>query len=160
MAGAIVVGISDCKYCGEPGVSLTTYALGSCVGIALHDSSAKVGALLHVLLPLSSHNTREQLNPYMFADTGIERMVREVVGMGAGLNRLTARIAGGANMLNSSSVLDIGRKNIQSSLELLERLKIPVMGSSVGGTVGRSMQLEVGSGRVLVRYLGGGEIAL
>ena len=160
MSSVLVVGISDCKFSGDTSTSLTTYALGSCVGIALYDSDTRIGGLLHILLPHSVHNVRDQMNPFMFADTGIEKMVREMMMIGASPLRMTARLAGGANMLNSSSVLDIGRKNIQASMDILERMKLPVRGSSVGGTLGRSMQLDLATGKVLVRYLGGGEITL
>lgn len=160
MSAAVVVGISDCKISGDTNVSLTTYALGSCVGIALYDADARIGGLLHVLLPNSAHNTRDNLNPFMFADTGIQKMVRDMMMLGASPTRIFARVAGGANMLNSSSVLDIGRKNINAVVDTLEKAKMQIRGSSVGGTLGRSMQLDVGDGRVTVRYLGGGEIVL
>lgn len=160
MSAAVVVGISDCKISGDLNVSLTTYALGSCVGVALYDNEARIGGLLHVLLPNSIHNTRDHLNPFMFADTGIQKMVRDMMMLGASPLRIHARMAGGANMLNSSTVLDIGRKNINSAVDTLEKAKIQIRGSSVGGTLGRSMQLDVSDGRVVVRYLGGGEIVL
>lgn len=160
MPAPIVVGISDCKVSGDQGASIMTYALGSCVGVAFYDSDVKVGGLLHVLLPHCVNNIREDLNPFMFADTGINKMADELIRLGVNPHRLTAKIAGGANMLNSSSVLDIGRKNVHSVMEHLERMRIPIRGSSVGGTLGRSMQLDVGTGKVIVRYLGGGEITL
>lgn len=160
MSSAVVVGISDCKISGDASVCLTTYALGSCVGIALYDPDARIGGLLHVLLPASMHNTREQGNPFMFADSGIEKMVRDMMLIGASPTRIFARIAGGANMLNTSSVLDIGRKNINAVMDTLEKTRLSVRGSSVGGTLGRSMQLDIADGRVIVRYLGGSEIIL
>lgn len=160
MSAAVVVGISDCKISSDTNVALTTYALGSCVGIALYDAEARIGGLLHVLLPNSVNNTRDSLNPFMFADTGIQKMVRDMMMLGANPTRLFARVAGGANMLNSSSVLDIGRKNINAVVETLEKTRMQIRGSSVGGTLGRSMQLDVGDGRVTVRYLGGGEIVI
>lgn len=156
----LVVGISDCKVSGDITAQITTYALGSCVGVALYDPETRVAGLLHVLLPNSIHNIHEEYVPFMFADTGIEQMIREMMMIGAVPQRLTAKLAGGANMLNSSSVLDIGRKNTQAVLTLLERFRIPVKGSSVGGTVGRSMQIDIATGRVTVRYLGDGEIKL
>ncbi len=156
----LIVGISDCKVSGDTATSIMTYALGSCVGVALYDPDAKIAGLLHILLPNSINNTREDFNHFMFADTGLDRMIREMMAIGVTPTSLIARIAGGANMLNSTSVLDIGRKNVQATLQFLERTRIPVRGSSVGGTVGRSMQIEVGTGRVLVKYLGGGELTL
>ncbi len=50
----IVVGISDLKVSGNIGDVLITYALGSCIGVAVYDPSVKVGGLLHYMLPDSS----------------------------------------------------------------------------------------------------------
>lgn len=156
----LVVGISDCKVSSDATTQITTYALGSCVGVALYDPEARIAGLLHVLLPNSLQNIHEEKVVFMFADTGIEQMIREMMMIGAVPQRLTAKIAGGANMLNSTAVLDIGRKNTQAVLALLERFRIPVRGSSVGGTIGRSMLIDIATGRVTVRYLGDGEITL
>ena len=51
---------------------MTTYGLGSCIALAIHDPVASVGGLLHFMLPESSLNPRKAgENPYLFADTGI-----------------------------------------------------------------------------------------
>jgi len=48
---SLVVGISDCKIGWELEDLLVTYALGSCIAVALYDPVAKVGGLLHYMLP-------------------------------------------------------------------------------------------------------------
>ncbi len=49
-----------------------TYALGSCIAVAMHDPVAKVAGLLHYMLPESAIDAaKAQQNPFMFADTGI-----------------------------------------------------------------------------------------
>ena len=50
----IVVGMADCRISDTPGQVLATYALGSCIGLAIHDAKAGVGGLLHFMLPDSS----------------------------------------------------------------------------------------------------------
>ena len=39
----IVVGMADCRIGDAPGQVLATYALGSCIGLAVHDAAAGVG---------------------------------------------------------------------------------------------------------------------
>ena len=51
--GRRIVGISDLAVGRGPDL-LITYALGSCLGIAIHDPVARVGGLLHVMLPDST----------------------------------------------------------------------------------------------------------
>ena len=48
----IVVGISDLKVSGNIGDVLITYALGSCIGVAVYDPYVTVGGLLHFMLPV------------------------------------------------------------------------------------------------------------
>ncbi len=161
MATTHVVGISDCKASANPSDTLVTYALGSCVGVVLYDPAARVGSLLHVMLPSSRYrsSTRE-FNPFMFADTGIEEQLELLRALGASERRIGAKLGGGANMLRQSSLLDIGKRNSTAILEILHAKGIFVQATSLGGTMGRSMQLNVKDGSTLVRLLGDGEEAL
>lgn len=69
---SVVVGVADCQVSKDTESTLITYALGSCIAIAIHDAVAGVGGLLHFMLPESSiDRTKAAHNPYMFADTGI-----------------------------------------------------------------------------------------
>ena len=51
-----VVSVADMKVSANPGDTLVTYALGSCLGITVYDPVAHVGGMLHVMLPLSTIN--------------------------------------------------------------------------------------------------------
>ncbi len=60
---------------------LATYALGSCIGLSVYDPKAAVGGLLHYMLPDSAIDpARSRQNPYMFADTGIPKLLEQVCG--------------------------------------------------------------------------------
>ncbi|MHB8763371.1 MAG: chemotaxis protein CheD [Deferrisomatales bacterium] len=156
-----VVGISDCKVSNDSADTVITYALGSCVGIALYDPHAKAGGILHLMLPDSRfRSATRELNPCMYADTGLSTLLRSVLALGSRRERLVAKLAGGANMLRHSSVLDIGKRNAEASLELLGKEGIPILATSLGGTAGRSMQLRLVDGVVDVRLLGRGEEVL
>ena len=78
----ITIGIGDLKVCKSPDV-LVTYALGSCVGICLLDSSAGVGGLSHIMLPDSTTGVNSAANPMRFADTAIPMLIREMERLGA-----------------------------------------------------------------------------
>ena len=49
----VIVGVSDMKGSNDPETILVTHALGSCIGVVIYDAVAKVGGLLHYLLPES-----------------------------------------------------------------------------------------------------------
>jgi chemotaxis protein CheD len=114
------VGISDCKVSWDPSDLLVTYALGSCIAVALYDPIAKVGGLLHYMLPDSALDANKaQQNPYMFADTGIPRLIAAVKSKGAQAPRMVVRLAGGAQVLDSQGTFQIGKRNYLAAKRIL-----------------------------------------
>src|SRR5580704_6292037 len=101
----IVVGITDCQTSKDRASTLVTYALGSCVGIAVFDPSSSVGGLLHVLLPESSLDAvKAAKNPSMFADTGGAHLLSRCREMGASKARLRVWLAGGSAVMDTKGV--------------------------------------------------------
>ncbi|MFZ5648358.1 MAG: chemotaxis protein CheD [Bacillota bacterium] len=151
----IQVGIADYKITREPN-RLITLGLGSCVGVSLYDPVRKLGGLLHVMLP-DSKQFNNVNKPAKFADLGIPLIVREMQSMGASINRLQAKLVGGAQMfsgLDDKMTLNIGQRNTEKSREMLKKLGIPVLCEEVGGNRGRTMILDTQTGQVTIRTLG------
>jgi chemotaxis protein CheD len=147
----IVVGMADCRIGDAPGQVLATYALGSCIGLALHDAKAGVGGLLHFMLPDSTiDRDRSRNNPWMFADTGIPLMLERLCARGASKRRLTVRAAGGASMMDQENVFDIGRRNYLAMRKILWKAGVLVHGEAVGGVRSRTVRLEISSGKFLI----------
>ena len=147
-----MVGISDCRACGEPDVVLVTYALGSCIAVSAYDPVAKVGGMLHFMLPESALDSSKALaNPCMFADTGIPLLFRAVAELGGQAKRLIVRIAGGAQVLDAQGVFEIGRRNYLAARKILWKAGILISGEAVGGEVSRTVRLELDSGKLWIR---------
>jgi len=147
---------------GQGDVIMCTVGLGSCVAIVLHDAEARVGGLAHVLLP-SQSLSRDRENRAKFPSTAVPLLLEQMRALGARLERVTAKIAGGASMFASllpSSTLQMGERNIIATREALERAKIPIVGQDVGGGYGRSVYFHVNSGAVDVRSLSKGDVRL
>ncbi len=90
------MGISDCKVSRNPGDVLVTYALGSCICLAVYDPQAKVGGLLHFMLPDSSLDAaKAKETPAMFADTGIPLLFKSCYAQGAEKKRMIVKVAAG-----------------------------------------------------------------
>ena len=78
------VGIGEFAVSANPDEVLTTIALGSCVAVCLFDPVAKVGGMLHFLLPDSKLNAdRARTQPAAFADTGIAMLFHAACGWSA-----------------------------------------------------------------------------
>ena len=60
MSDKLIIGIADMKMAAGSGM-LVTYALGSCIGICLYDPVIKLGAMVHIMLPLNMEAGRKIL---------------------------------------------------------------------------------------------------
>lgn len=155
----ITIGIADMKLTKGEGM-LITYALGSCIGICLHDPVIKLGALVHIMLPINMEAGRTNVMKY--ADTGIRETLKQMEAMGARRNRITAKIAGGAKMFEtgSTSLGNIGQRNIDSVHINLKKEGIRLLKEDVGGTVARTLLFDVNSGLGCVRSYGRPELII
>jgi len=157
MAEELIVRVADLR-AGRGEVVLVTLGLGSCIAIVMHDPSALVGGLAHILLP--SHSlSRAGDNPGRFPQTAIPHLVEAMVALGADPRRLVARLVGGASMfanLVPAGSMQMGDRNVIASREVLNHLAIPIVGEAVGGQEGRSVWFHVAEGRLLVRSVGHG----
>src|SRR5580698_4934175 len=154
----LVVGIADCQVSKSPDQVLVTYALGSCIAVAIHDPVAGVGGMLHYMLPESAISpAKAGENPYMFADTGIPLLFRRAYEFGAEKRRLVVRVAGGAQVMDREGVFNIGKRNYLALRKILWKAGVLVQAEDVGGTASRTVRLEVGSGRFWLRGPGSAE---
>jgi len=152
MVNLLAVGVGDCKVSDAAGSVLATYALGSCIAVAIHDPVAAVGGLLHFMLPESSLNPdKASENPFMFADTGIPLLFHAAYDLGAEKRRLVVRAAGGAQVMDESGVFNIGKRNNLALRKILWRAGVMIHGEEIGGTASRTVRLEVATGRFWVR---------
>lgn len=149
----LTVGIADMKMLQGEG-TLVTYALGSCIGLCFHDPKLRLGALLHIMLPLNMEAGRT--HPLKYADTGIKETLRQMEAKGASRSRITVKIAGGAKMfeVSGSGLGNIGQRNIESVHTILKRENIRLLAENVGGTVARTLLFDVGSGQGCIRSYG------
>lgn len=155
----MTIGIADMQFLKGDG-TLITYALGSCIGICLYDPVLKIGGLLHIMLPLNMETGRK--NPLKYADTGMAEMLRQMESRGASRARLVAKIAGGAKMFEVSggALGNIGQRNIDSVRIQLKKHGIRLAKEDVGGSVARTMSMDVATGTVSVRSYGRPELIM
>lgn len=134
--------------------TLITYALGSCIGLCFHDPKLRLGALLHIMLPLNMEAGRT--HPLKYADTGIKETLKQMEAKGALRSRMTVKIAGGAKMfeVSGSGLGNIGQRNIESVHAILKRENIRLVAENVGGTVARTLLFDVGTGQGCIRSYG------
>lgn len=150
-----VVGVGDGVVSRDPESVLVTYALGSCVAVAIHDPVVQVGGLLHFMLPESKgHQVDTAPTPYRFADTGIPMLFHQAYRLGAEKARMVVCVAGGAQVLDEDGVFNIGKRNLVAMRKILWRAGVMIHSEAVGGAVSRTVRLEVGTGKFWLREPG------
>ncbi|MDF2986659.1 MAG: chemotaxis protein [Eubacterium sp.] len=153
----VKVGMADLNSAQHP-CMITTLGLGSCVGVALYDSTTKIVGLAHVMLP-SSEQAKNNSNLAKFADTAIVQLVGDMIKLGARKERITAKLAGGAQMFTfsqGSDLMRIGYRNVVASKEKLKELKIPIISEDTGGNYGRTIEIYSEDGRLMIKTIGSG----
>jgi chemotaxis protein CheD len=149
-----IVGVADMKISTQPGDQLVTYALGSCLGIAIYDPVVHVGGLLHVMLPLSTIDpAKATQNPSMFVDTGVPQLFIESYKAGAQKQRLVVKVAGGASVHGNEAEdhFQIGKRNFVMLRKLLWKNGVLLQAHDVGGTHSRTMTLDLDTGTVTLK---------
>lgn len=152
----VVVGISDLKVSNRPEDVLVTYALGSCIAVAVFDPVAKVGGLLHYMLPDSTLDPEKaRQNPAMFADTGIPMLFKSCYTLGAEKRRMIVRAAGGASILDDTNFFRIGQKNIMAMRKIFWKNNVMIESEDTGGNFNRTVRLVLTNGKTYVKTSGG-----
>jgi chemotaxis protein CheD len=149
----LVVGIGDSAISDQSGDVIVTHALGSCIAVCIWDPVARVGGMLHFLLPDSRINPqRAAQQPQAFADTGIPLLFQAAYGLGLQKVRTVVRLVGGADIASDSNggALNVGRRNILSAKNLLWRNGVLIRSEAVGGCVARTVSLGVEDGRLQI----------
>ncbi len=156
-----IVGIADMAVSNDPSDVLVTFSLGSCIGVAIYDPVAKVGGLLHYMLPEKKLDPEKaSRKPCMFADSGVPFLFRQAYELGAQKNRIIVKVAGGAQILDDSGYFNIGKRNYAMLRKLLWRNNVMITSEHVGGNVNRTMYLHVQDGRVWLKVSGKEEVEL
>ncbi len=155
MANIIKVGMADVKTCSAPD-GVTTLGLGSCVGVAIRDPIKKVGGLAHIMLP-SSQEIKSNDNPYKFADTGIDELVKMIIKLGGSKSKMEAKLAGGAQMFafqNKNMQMRVGDRNVMACKKKLASLGIRVLAEDCGESYGRTVVFYPETGAYVIRSVG------
>lgn len=140
---------------GSNGDVIVTHALGSCLGIVVHDPVAHVAGLLHVMLPNAAVSPdKAKANPFMFVDTGVPLLFREAYAAGAEKGRLIVKVAGGAVLGDKQDFFAIGKRNYIMLRKLTWANGVMIAAEDVGGHICRTVSVEVASGRTVLHSAG------
>jgi chemotaxis protein CheD len=134
--------------------------LGSCVGVTFWSEKLGIGALSHSLLPrcASDRSANSSLQGgHRYVDFAVRDLARQLDELGARRPEVEVKLFGGADVLlvsdSAASVPTVGKLNCQAAIEVVNAEGFQVIASSLGGTVGRNIEFDTGTGQVLLRWL-------
>lgn len=143
----------------EPGIIATL--LGSCVAVTMLSRRSGMGAVCHALLPTCREKDQCHRCPERFrhVDCAIRGMIEAFVRRGVSRGGIEAKLFGGADMfrtpLDTDGKNSVGRQNIERAREILRMEGVRLAAADVGGTQGRKIFFNTGSGEVFLRRLNG-----
>ena len=149
MTARIIVRVAELAT-GKQAGFLTALGLGSCVAALLWDSTTSIGGMAHILLPAPPPRERQSA-PGRYAQTAIPLLLQQMQQAGASRSAITARLVGGAAMFSNllaPGLIHTGERNVLATREALHAAGIPLRAEWVGGDFGRSVELDLATGKV------------
>lgn len=151
----VVVGLAEMVVSNNQNVTLTTYSLGSCLGIAVYDPVVKAGGLLQIMLPKSDIDPiKAAKHPAMFVDTGVPALFRAAYQLRAEKHRMLIVVAGGAQVMDDHGFFNIGARNYEALCGLFKEHSLRIHAEQVGGLVNRTLRLNLATGEVRLKVSG------
>jgi chemotaxis protein CheD len=146
-----VVKIGQMRVGSSPGV-LMTAALGSALGLMIHDPVACVGGLLCAMLPTANINPEKaRTNPCFFVDVGVPELFRSVCDLGGDRSRMIVKAAGCASPMGAAEAFRIGERNYEMVRRVLRAEGARIGAEDVGGTISRTLLLDLETGVTKIR---------
>lgn len=130
---------------------LLNTVLGSCVSVCLWDKETQSGGMNHYMLPF--WNGSGLASP-KYGNIAMDQLIQKMIHIRSNRQEMIAKVFGGARMLQGQSeYFDIGRRNIELAMQILQEANIRVVAKSTGGEKGRKIFFNTGTGEVLQKYL-------
>lgn len=125
--------------------------LGSCVSITLWHPATRQGAMSHFLLPTRGASKPKQALDARYGDEALVLMLQDLQRLGVPKAQCQAKIFGGGNMFPGklrSGAINVGQRNGEAALALLQEHGIEVVSESLFGIGHRQIIFDLSNGDV------------
>lgn len=145
-----IVGIGEYVISTDKEDSVKTFALSTCVGIVVYDTSKKILAMAHVLLPTAiKENNEHQMAKY--ADTALYTVFGEMkMKYNCDEKNFKVSLFGGIDS-EGAEYYKVGERNIAVIKEILDKMSIKYDLSNTGGRVSRTITAYTATGHIDVK---------
>lgn len=125
--------------------------LGSCVATCIRDHTNGIGGMNHFMLPGDGSDILS--NSARYGAYAMEKLINELLKMGAKRNNLEAKLFGGGNVLRGFTISNVGEQNAGFALDYLRNEKIEVVAKDLLDIYPRKVYFFPNSGKVKVKRL-------
>jgi chemotaxis protein CheD len=131
--------------------------LGSCISACIRDLSTGVGGMNHFMLPednesgSGSWNSADGGASTRYGSYAMERLINELLKLGARRERLEVKLFGGGRIL--PSMTDVGSRNIAFAQNFLKVEGLAIAAQDLGDVFPRRVVYFPETGRVLLKHL-------
>ena len=146
--------------------SIVRTVLGSCVAVILHVPRLRISALCHAQMPERHgeghcfescpepcYTELQGTNDLKYVTCCVRYMLRELVRLHVAKKEIVSTVIGGANVLrNIDPQWSVAGRNVTMAIAILEKEKIRVAYSDIGGTKGRVIEHYSDLNRTKIRY--------
>ena len=125
--------------------------LGSCVAACIRDRFSGIGGMNHFMLPGESGDLLSSSARY--GAYAMEKMINELLKMGAKRSNLEAKLFGGGNVLHGFIVANVGERNAEFAINYLRNEKVAIVAQDLLDIYPRKVYFFPSSGKVRVKQL-------
>ena len=136
--------------------------LGSCVSMTCFNSKSGYAAICHALHPqCPKENECDEPCAYKYRYTtcAVEAIAQAMTNYMQHRADMEVKLFGGASLIARRSrkppAHSIGRANVEAAMKAINRLKLPLKVSNVGGNYGRKIIFDTATGLVHLKRLSG-----
>ncbi len=127
--------------------------LGSCVSVTMFNERLGIGAICHALLPRNNGNGDD----FKYVDSSIRQMIRAFEKLKVDRHEIEVKLFGGGDMFRMQIArpffISVGEQNVKMALKTIEKEKLKLMASDVGGHLGRKLYYYTHTNAVFIKRL-------
>lgn len=120
--------------------------VGSCVAVCLWDRALKYGGMNHFLMPKTRQ--ADDATP-KYGNVACAALIQMMEEAGCDRSNLVAQVLGGASPEGAPRPT-LGDENVAMAREVLGRKGVTVVSEDVGGSMGRKLVFDTGTGQLVV----------
>jgi chemotaxis protein CheD len=146
-------------YFAESPTSIVTI-LGSCLAVSMWLPRLRVGAICHAFLPkcLTWNKCQSHCQErFKYVHCTIPWMVEQLSLPGVRRSEIETKLFGGGDLFVPSMIsgnnLSVGKQNTVMALEMFKKEGLIVASQDLGGTMGRKIIFNTGTGEVLLKRI-------